>query len=287
MNGPKIYFTILLFGGIGITQTTVSSFVVMLLLCIAAVVLGSNLQKRPSRRQVLVEKGVTMLYDMVESTMGKHNSYWTPYIGALFLSSICGSFIGMTGIFRSSTADLSTTVTWALMTSFICWGCSIKRNGVGGWLKGFTEPIVVMTPMNLVSEIAQPISMAFRHFGNIAGGSVPDKPCLLGTGDCFCGGAGSARQERHCGNSRSDSRRGAVVQRRQDEKAGVQDLRHRFAVTGALSLLGLTGVPYLEVGVPGILSLYFDIFSGGVQALVFSLLTMVYVGNACPPPEKA
>lgn len=172
MNGPKIYFTIPLFGGIGITQTTVSSFVVMLLLCLAAVVLGSNLQKRPSRRQVLVEKGVTMLYDMVESTMGKHNSYWTPYIGALFLSSICGSFIGMTGIFRSSTADLSTTVTWALMTSFICWGCSIKRNGVGGWLKGFTEPIVVMTPMNLVSEIAQPISMAFRHFGNIAGGSV-------------------------------------------------------------------------------------------------------------------
>ena len=60
-----------------------------------------------------------------------------------------------------------------------------------------------------------------------------------------------------------------------------------FAVTGALSLLGLTGVPYLEVGVPGILSLYFDIFSGGVQALVFSLLTMVYVGNACPPPEEA
>ena len=53
---PKIYFTIPLFGGIGITQTTVSSFVVMLLLCIAAVVLGSNLQKRPSRRQVLVEK---------------------------------------------------------------------------------------------------------------------------------------------------------------------------------------------------------------------------------------
>lgn len=171
MNGPKIYFTIPLFGGIPITQTTVSSFAVMLLLCIAGIVLGSNLQKRPSRRQVLVEKGVTMLYGMVEDTMGKHNSYWTPYIGALFLSSIFGSYIGMTGIFRSSTADLSTTVTWALMTSVICWACSIKANGVLGWLKGFTEPVVVMTPMNLVSEIAQPISMAFRHFGNIAGGN--------------------------------------------------------------------------------------------------------------------
>ena len=75
MNGPKIYFTIPLFGGIPITQTTVSSFAVMLLLCIAGIVLGSNLQKRPSRRQVLVEKGVTMLYGMVEDTMGKHNSF--------------------------------------------------------------------------------------------------------------------------------------------------------------------------------------------------------------------
>ena len=59
-----------------------------------------------------------------------------------------------------------------------------------------------------------------------------------------------------------------------------------FAATGILSLLGLAGVPYLEVGIPGIMSLYFDVFSGGVQALVFSLLTMVYVSNACPPPEE-
>ena len=258
MNGPKIYFTIPLFGGIGITQTTVSSFVVMLLLCIAAVVLGSNLQKRPSRRQVLVEKGVTMLYDMVESTMGKHNSYWTPYIGALFLSSICGSFIGMTGIFRSSTADLSTTVTWALMTSFICWGCSIKRNGVGGWLKGFTEPIVVMTP----------ISMAFRHFGNIAGGSVLTS---------------------------------LVYSALATVSAAVLGLVGKSVIVGVLVLTVGAALLYSGVktkklarkifgivfAVTGILSLYFDIFSGGVQALVFSLLTMVYVGNACPPPEEA
>ena len=70
MNGPKIYWTLPL--GITITQTTVASFVVMVLLCTAAVVLGRNLEKRPGRRQVLVEKGVTMLYDMVGDTMGKH-----------------------------------------------------------------------------------------------------------------------------------------------------------------------------------------------------------------------
>ena len=265
MNGPKIYFTIPLLGGIPITQTTVSSFAVMLLLCIAGIVLGSNLQKRPSRRQVLVEKGVTMLYGMVEDTMGKHNSYWTPYIGALFLSSIFGSYIGMTGIFRSSTADLSTTVTWALMTSVICWACSIKANGVLGWLKGFTEPVVVMTPMNLVSEIAQPISMAFRHFGNIAGGNVLTSlvySALATASAALLGLIGKSIA------------------------VGILILLGGVAATGILSLLGLAGVPYLEVGIPGIMSLYFDVFSGGVQALVFSLLTMVYVSNACPPPEE-
>ena len=132
MTGPKIYFTIPLFGGIPITQTTVSSFVVMVLLCIAGICLGRNLQKRPGRRQVLVEKGVTVLYDMVADTMGPHNLYWTPYVGALFLSSLFGTLIGMTGILRSATADLSTTLTWALMTSVLCWACGIRANGFFG-----------------------------------------------------------------------------------------------------------------------------------------------------------
>lgn len=58
------------------------------------------------------------------------------------------------------------------MTTALVWYNNIKNNGFFGWLKGFTEPVVVMTPMNIISEIAQPISMSFRHFGNIAGGSV-------------------------------------------------------------------------------------------------------------------
>ena len=61
MNGPKIYFTLPYLGGIPITQTAVSSFVVMLLLCGSGYFLGRNLQKRPGRMQVVVEKLVTML----------------------------------------------------------------------------------------------------------------------------------------------------------------------------------------------------------------------------------
>lgn len=287
MNGPKIYLTIPIFGGIPITQTIVSSFVVMVCLCVAGILLGRNLQKRPSRRQVLVEKGVSMLYGMVEDTMGKHNAYWTPYIGALFLSSICGSYIGMTGIFRSATADLSTTVTWALMTSFLCWGCSIKANGFLGWLKGFTEPIVVMTPMNLVSEIAQPISMAFRHFGNIAGGSVLTSLVYSALATVSAALLGLVGKNIVVSAVVLVIGIALLVSGLREKKMARKIFGVVFIATGILALLGLSGVPYLEVGIPGILSLYFDVFSGGVQALVFSLLTMVYVGNACPPPEEA
>lgn len=287
MNGPKIYFTIPLLGGIPITQTVVSSFVVMVLLCTAGIILGRNLQKRPSRRQVLVEKGVSMLYDMVRDTMGAHNLYWTPYIGALFLSSLGGSLIGMTGILRSATADLSTTFTWAIMTSLLCWGCGIRANGFFGWLKGFADPVPVMLPMNIVSEIAQPISMAFRHFGNISGGGVLTSllySALAALSAMVLGAVGSnpvaAAVFLAVGLA-------LLVWGFRVKKLGRKIVGILFAATGGLALLGLSGVPYLELGVPGILSLYFDVFSGGVQALVFSLLTMVYVGNSCPPPESA
>ena len=286
MNGPKIYFTAPILGGIPITQTAASSFVVMLILCIAGIVLGRNLQKRPGRRQVLVEKGVSMLYGMVEDTMGKHNAYWTPYIGALFLSSLFGTLIGMTGILRSATADLSTTVTWALMTSVICWGCSIKQNGFLGWLKGFTEPVAVMTPMNIISEIAQPVSMAFRHFGNIAGGGVLTSLLYSALVACSAMVLGLVGKSFIAGAVVLVLGIILLVLGIKKQKMGKKIFGIVFAVTGLLGILSLTGVPYLEVGIPGILSLYFDVFSGGVQALVFSLLTMVYIGNACPPPEE-
>ena len=186
VTGPKVYVRIEwlyqkfagtmvdIFGNLGniITQTTVSLFVVTILLMILGIVGSRNLSKRPGRLQVVTEKLVNMLYGLVEDTMGKHNSHFAPYIGTLFLCSIFGSLIGTTAIFRSTTGDLSVTLAWALVTTGMVWYNNIKNFGFGAWLKGFTEPIVLMTPMNIVSEIAQPLSMAFRHFGNVAGGSV-------------------------------------------------------------------------------------------------------------------
>ena len=81
VDGAFVYFKIPIFGGIPITQTTVSSFVVTLILVIACICLGRNLQKRPSGKQVLVEKGVSMIYNLTVSAMGQHNAHWAPFMG--------------------------------------------------------------------------------------------------------------------------------------------------------------------------------------------------------------
>ena len=259
VNGPKVYVRLEwlyekfkgtlvdVFGNFGnfITQTTVSLFAVTIILMILALVATKKLTKRPGKFQVVVEKLVNMLYGLVEDTMGKHNLKFAPYIGTLFLSSLLGSLIGTTGLFRSATGDLSVTLAWALVTTGLVWYNNIKNFGFRAWLKGFTEPIAVMTPMNIVSEIAQPISMAFRHFGNIAGGSVLTSLIYASL-------------------------------------AVASKLIFGWLPAAVLELFP----PVLQAGIPAFLSLYFDFFSGFVQAFVFCLLTMVYVAAASPPKEE-
>ena len=291
VTGSFIYFTIPIFGGIPITQTTVSSLVVAILLCSLSIYLGKGLKNRPDGKQVLVEKGVMMMHNMVIDTMGEHNAHWTPFIITIFMSSICGSLIGLTGFLRSSTADLSCTLVWSLMVTFIIWYNNIKNNGFLGWLKGFTEPVVVMTPMNIVSEIAQPISMAFRHFGNVAGGGVITS--ILYTALSLCS---SLVLNAIAGSGWIVSAvllvlgAGLIVLWKKNGKLGIMVLAALTLVLGFFGLLQalgiLSGVPVLAFGIPAVLSCYFDLFSGFVQALVFSLLSMVYIAGSCPPPEE-
>ncbi len=291
-NGAFIYFTIPVFGGIPITQTTVSSLVITIVLCLAFITLGKDLKKRPSGRQVLVEKAVTMLRNLVADTMGEHNLNWVPFIGTIFLSCLLGSYIGLTGFLRSTTADISCVAVWAIMVSVIIWAINIKNNGLLNWLKGFTEPIFIMTPMNLISELAQPLSMAFRQFGNVTGGGIITSivyaalsllsTTLLNliassgwivTVVLLALGAGLL-----------------VVFRKKKKLAALIFglLSLLLGICGGLQAAGLGfGIPILTWGIPAVLSCYFDLFSGFVQAFVFTLLTMVYIGGALPGPEEA
>ena len=291
VDGAFVYFTIPIFGGIPITQTTVSSLIVTLILVFACIKLGQNLQQRPTGIQVLGEKGVTIIYALTVSAIGEHNVHWAPFMGTIFLSSICGSLIGLTGFLRSSTADLSCTLTWSIMVSGLIWYNNIKNNGFVGWLKGFTEPIVVMTPMNIISEIAQPISMAFRHFGNVAGGGVITSIIYTAFSLVsalvlnFVASVGWIMGVVLIAVGAllflSAKKKGKLA----GKIFGIASAA--IGLFGLLQALGLlSGVPILAYGIPAVLSVYFDIFSGFVQALVFTLLSMVYIAGACPAPQE-
>ena len=291
VTGAFIYFTIPIFGGINVTQTMVSQAIVTAILCWAFVYFGKNLKKRPDGKQVLVEKGVMMLQTMVAETMGAHNLHWTPFIGTIFLSSICGSFIGLTGFLRSTTADISCVLVWAVMVSVIIWYNNIKNNGFVGWLKGFTQPIVVMTPMNIVSEIAQPVSMAFRHFGNVAGGGVITTIIYTSLSVASAAVLNLITASGWIVSAVLIAAGvGLYFLWKKNKKVVALVFGIISAVLGFFGLLQasgiLSGVPILAYGVPAVLSCYFDLFSGFVQAYVFSLLTMVYIAGSLPEPEQ-
>lgn len=287
VTGAYVYFVIPILGGIPISQTTVSSFLVTVLLCTAFVLLGKKVEKRPGKVQVLVEKGVSMITNLTASAMGKHNVHWTPFMGCLFLCSICGSYIGLTGFLRSSTADINCTAVWALMVSFIIWFNNIKNNGIGNFLKNY------INPMNIISDLAQPLSMSFRHFSNVSVGGIISAIVyaaltllstvvigLVSSAGWLMGlvlmAAGVALYVFWARKAKKLMRKILSV------------VTFVVGLFGMLEAMGiLTGIPIFTYGIPAVLSVYFDFFSGFIQALVFTLLSMVYIAGSLPEPETA
>jgi F-type H+-transporting ATPase subunit a len=238
MNGPKVIFTIPLFGGIKVTESIVNMWIIMAVLVILSIWLTRGLKVRnPSKKQLVVEKLVTMLYDLVKDTMGDGYQTFAPYIGTLFLLSIVGSLSSLTGM-RPYTADLSVILAWAIVTFLLIQANNIKNHGALGYLKSFTEPVPFITPLNIISEIANPISMTFRHFGNIAAGLVITSLVYSG-----------------------------------------------LASLSALILSWvpndfIASIPILQVGIPAILSIYFDLFTSFLQAYILCMLTMVFIKSS-------
>ncbi len=168
MDGPKVMFTIL---GIPVTETVTNAWIIMAVIMAGCFYMTNNLQKVPKGRQVVAEAIVKGLYNLVEETMGKGREAFAPYIGTLFTFSFLGSLSSMFGL-RPMTGDYNTTLGWALVTFFMVQYNGIKSKKLSGYLKGFAEPIPVILPLNIVSELANPVSLSFRHFGNIAAGMI-------------------------------------------------------------------------------------------------------------------
>lgn len=171
ITGAKIYYTI---PGINfpITQTIVNAWIAMIVIVAVCIWLTRDLQVHArTKRQIVAEMLVNAANNLVKSNMGEGWSGYVPFIAAILSMSVVSSFMGLTGAY-SPTNDLNTFLAWALIVFVLITYYKIKTNGIGKYLKSYTEPIFVMAPMNVVSEIATPVSMALRHFANIVSGYV-------------------------------------------------------------------------------------------------------------------
>ena len=176
LNGAKILYTIHtnipLLGDFKITQTLVTTWIVMALLSGFAIWLGHDLKlENVSKRQAAAEFIVTRLEQFVHDNMGFHFDQYIPLIGAIFALSIGCNLISVVGLW-SPTADLNTEAAWAIVVFVLIMYYKIKTNGILAYIKGLLDPIFIMAPINVLSEISTPVSMAFRHFGNILSGTV-------------------------------------------------------------------------------------------------------------------
>lgn len=245
ISGAKILFTLPIelpvLGRLRISETMAVSWLVMLLITGFCIWLTRDLKvENISKRQAVAEYLVELANNFVVGNMGEKFRHMIPFVAALFATSVVSNLISLVGL-RSPTADLSTEAAWAVVVFIMITAQKIKAGGVGGYLKGFTTPIPIMTPFNILSELATPVSMACRHFGNILSGIV------------------------------------------------INGLIYGALAVASSALLGLlpgmlgdvlSMIPILDVGIPAILSVYFDWFTGVMQAFIFCMLTVMYIANA-------
>ena len=160
LNGAKILYTIHtnipVLGDFKITQTLVSTWIVMALLSALAFWLGRDLKlENVSKRQAAAEFIVERLDQFVHDNMGWHFDQFIPLVGAIFALSIGCNLISVVGLW-SPTADLNTEAAWAIVVFIIIMYYKIKTNGILAYLKGLLDPIFLMAPINVLSEVSTP-----------------------------------------------------------------------------------------------------------------------------------
>ncbi len=232
ITGAGIYFEIPIFGGIPITETQVNSWLVMFGVMFICIALTRRLKVRPeSKRQIIAEWIVEKTSDLVRGNMGESFDGFAPFVCALLALSALSSLLSLVGMYPP-TADLNTAAGWAILVFSMITFFKIRTNGFVSYLRGFTKPFAFFTPFNVLSELGTPVSMAFRHFGNIVSGTV------------------------------------------------ILELVYSALASLSSVLFGLGELPILQIGIPAVLSIYFDVFSSCMQAFIFAMLTMLYIGDA-------
>lgn len=240
IEGAIVYFTLKTpLGALPITETQVNSaFAVMSILGLCLYFTRGLKTKPTLKRQYFAEWVVNKAEKFVIDNTDGYFKEFVPFVVAVMSLSAVSSLMSLFGLFPP-TADINTVAGWSIAVFFLITFYKMK-SGVCHYLKSFTKPAPFLLPLNILNEFATPVSMSFRHYGNILSGTVIS--VLIS-----------------------------------------------FALRSLSKIIfGIFGerFPIFQIGIPAVLSLYFDVFSAVLQAYIFAVLTMLYVSGGLPPSFK-
>ena len=166
---PHVVFSI---GPLQVTSTVVNTWIIMAAVSVLFIVLGRRLQVRPKRFQNALEWLVEMLDGMIGEMIPGQSRLFLPVVGTLAVFIAAANLAGLIPGLRSPTTDLNTPLALAIVVFFSVHYYGIRQLGIVGHFRHYVEPIFIMLPIEIASEMARTLSLTFRLFGNILGEEI-------------------------------------------------------------------------------------------------------------------
>lgn len=157
---------------VDVLESVVITWVIMAFVLLLSIFLTRNLKVRDvSKRQLVLETIVVKLQNFVTGMIGEEGKAYVPYLCTVLLYIGLANIIGLFGM-KPPTKDMNVTAALAIMSIILIEAAGIRKRGVKGWLKGFTQPIAIVTPINILELFIRPLSLCMRLFGNVLGAFV-------------------------------------------------------------------------------------------------------------------
>ena len=164
--------TVFSIGGIGIAESVVVTWIIMAAVVLVSILLTRNLKvENPGRGQLMLESAVTGLQNIGKNIVGEEGERYAAYLSSVLLYLGIANLSGIVG-FKPPTKDLNVTAALAIMSILLIEFAGIRVKGTKRWLKDFTKPVALVTPINILEVLIKPLSLCMRLFGNILGGFV-------------------------------------------------------------------------------------------------------------------
>lgn len=154
-------------GPIAITNTVITTWVIMILLWLCSWIFTRRLKIEAGPLQSALEGIVSVIEGWIKAVANQHVNLIMPFIATLWIYLVIANLSGLVPGVHSPTRDLSATSALALLVFLSVHWFGIKAQGIGLYLKHYLKPSPILLPFHILSEITRTIALAVRLFGNM------------------------------------------------------------------------------------------------------------------------